>query len=322
MRPQIVGHTFCWFCVCRVASHCSSPPCFGIRVAHGGIGRRSDLHSEKTLSVISPPLPPSAMGTLPIQERLWLVLACSRCRSRSSRSGGCFRGAFPTGAGSHTPFDASGRFRGGLDRSASGAVSRLFTVPRGDVAGGRHFGNRSRRDWLRRDVARSYQARSRIGGRYDWPRRRHRLRGTLSLVSGWCAALARRSGGPEYCREGTPCIDAVRANGDRPLSLAAVRLLVFEHFLDAQDVTRALLHQLPPRLCQVAQLLDRRRWDQTGADQAVRKQIDDPCRVVHMGVATGRGLDVAGVGRGSTRSCPRADARLASNTPRPPSRRA
>src|SRR5690349_2260051 len=72
---------------------------------------------------------------------------------------------------------------------------------------------------------------------------------------------------------------------------------VFEHFLDALDVRTALAHELLAGTHERSQVLHRRGWYKTGANQAMGQKIGEPHGVVDVGLAPGYVLDVGGVGQ-------------------------
>ena len=69
-----------------------------------------------------------------------------------------------------------------------------------------------------------------------------------------------------------------------------VRLL--QHRLEALRMPHDLAAQLLARPRQIAQVLDRLRRDEARPDQAVRQQVRDPGRIIHVALATRHPLDV------------------------------
>ena len=72
---------------------------------------------------------------------------------------------------------------------------------------------------------------------------------------------------------------------------------VLERLLQPQHVARPLAHQLLAGAQERAQLPGRAVRDEAGADQAVRQQLGQPGRVVHVRLAARDALDLGGVGQ-------------------------
>ncbi len=71
---------------------------------------------------------------------------------------------------------------------------------------------------------------------------------------------------------------------------------VLERLLNPQHVASHLVNELPARAREIAQLLNRRGWNEAAADQSVRQQVGDPGGIVHSALAARHVADVHRVG--------------------------
>src|SRR6185295_4866821 len=77
---------------------------------------------------------------------------------------------------------------------------------------------------------------------------------------------------------------------------AELYVRILERLLDALRVLRDLTNELLPRSSQIPHLLYRRRWHEAATDEAMRKQVRQPHRVVLVGFSSGHIPDVLRVG--------------------------
>lgn len=68
-----------------------------------------------------------------------------------------------------------------------------------------------------------------------------------------------------------------------------------KRLLDSLRVLGNLPHQLFPRAREIAHGLNRCRWHEAAADQAMRQQVGDPGRILHIALASGYVADVRGI---------------------------
>lgn len=78
---------------------------------------------------------------------------------------------------------------------------------------------------------------------------------------------------------------------------AEFKIRILQGLLDAQGMLRDLSHQLLAGTREVAQLLNGRGRHETGADQAMRQQVRNPARIVHVRLSTRDIFDVLGIGQ-------------------------
>src|SRR5579864_2642650 len=105
-----------------------------------------------------------------------------------------------------------------------------------------------------------------------------------------CARSASRSGSSSPSMSALTIARALADDARKDTVELDVRVL--EHLLDSHRVLRHFADQLLAGSREVAQFLDRSRRYEAAANQAVREQIGDPHRVVHVGLAAGNVANV------------------------------